>query len=171
MATQKEFILHPRPKEITDLKSEEVLPFLAGFWDSQATEPVPDFDRLFGAGQLARQLRTAGVEPEMRRWLVGHTNPTRLDVAGCFLMGLWGGASAVDDALVHLLATALSSSPPGGAATDSLIGALGSAFNLVRSREMKEAIEREFRRMWAAHKVAPFQKNIEETLKYVLGVD
>ncbi|HYN40194.1 MAG TPA: hypothetical protein VE129_00335, partial [Thermoanaerobaculia bacterium] len=113
-------------------------------------------------------LRTAGIEPEMRRWLVEHANPTRLDVAGCFLMGFWRGASAVDDALVQFLATALSSAPPRGAATDSLIGALGTAFDVVRSRETKDAIEREFRRKWTAHPDAPFQKNVEETLKYVL---
>ena len=170
MATQKEFILHPRPMEITGLKNEEVIPFLIRLWDSQVTEPVPDFDSLFGAGQLARQIRTAGVESEMRRWLAGHTNPSRLDVGGCFLMGLWRGASAVDDPLVQLLAKGLSSASPGGAATDSLIGALGTAFDVVRSRETKEAIEREFGRMWAAHGVTHFQKSVEETLKYVLRV-
>jgi hypothetical protein len=164
MKSGEEHIIYPRPKEITSLPVRQVLPFLVELWDRQLKARVVDFDRLFGAGQLTRQMAIPGVESELRDWLQSHSEHKQWDIAGCFLMGYWRGERAADRTLITLLLASLEHDRP-TTEDDSVICALGAAYDLC-APEIASMIKECFRRLWRPG--ATYQPGVASSLKHVL---
>ena len=164
MKSSEEHVIYPRPKEITSRPIRLVLPFLVELWNKQLTARVVDFDRLFGAGQLTRQMAIPGVESELRNWLQSHSEQKRWDIAGCFLMGYWRGERAPDRTLIALLLASLEHDSP-TTENDSVICALGAAYDLC-APEVASMIRECFRRLWRPD--ATYQPAVASSLKHVL---
>jgi hypothetical protein len=163
----KEFITYPRPLEITALPVEKVLPFLVSLWDKQYAADKPDFDRLFGAGQLARIHAIAGVEPELQSWLNTRNDSKGWDVVSCFLMGFWRGGQSANVALVDLQVEALETRTLTNTARDVMICALAAAYDGAKP-ESKERIAACFKRFLKDSEPHEYQDMAAAALKYVL---
>ncbi len=163
----KEFIMHPRPAEIRELAGPQVLPYLTALWNRNLTDTRVDFDRLYGSGQLARQLNTPGVEGSLRSWLTQTTAPTRWDIGSSFLMGYWASLAKPDEGLVALLHDALKASPP-TRNVDTLVMAIGAAAETLESKPLRKDVLQTFRQLQTTSRATPLQPSTLETIGYVL---
>ena len=169
MEGAKEFIVYPHPKEITTLPVQAVVPFLEQLWNRSSERAAPDFDRLFGAGQLARLLGIPAVESRLREWLTAHNDLKKWDVAGCFLMGFWRGARTAEGQLVELLVSALEKLNLSSGARDSAVCALAAAHDQVAPAAAGR-IESCFRQLLQRSDIHEYQPTVASALKYVLHI-
>ena len=80
-------LVHPRAQSFRNALRNDSAGLLTQTLGAQAARSRPDFEVLYGAGQIARQDGIAGVESVVADWLRMSVSPRRWDVGACFLMG------------------------------------------------------------------------------------
>ena len=147
MKINGEFIVHPAPDELLALPEAELPRAVRVMWERGARADVPDFDRLVGAGQLARIREVPRVEEELERWLIRPAGSKGFDVAGCFLTGYWPGRQVPHAPLVRRLLDALDGASLEPAARNTVACALAKAHPATTDADLAARAAATFRRI------------------------
>jgi hypothetical protein len=123
----REVILHARPERFRDALRADPIGTVTRTLELQSARERPDFEVLFGAGQIARLEQVADVNSVVADWLRASSVPQRWDVAACFLMGYWARPVRPDPALVTLLLQQLGRMDSNEPGWNELVRALGAA--------------------------------------------
>lgn len=140
-----EMILHPLADQFRAGLLRDPGHVLTHTWDIQAGRDRPDFEVLFGAGQITRQEQIAQVEDLLAAWLSASHSPRRWDVAACFLMGYWATPLLPGDALVDLLLRHLEHAGSHSPGWNEVLWALSKAAALsadgARAKRIRDALQ------------------------------
>ena len=127
----KEVILHARPDRYRDALRADPIGTVLQTLELQAARERPDFEVLFGGGQIARLEQVTDLNGAIADWLQGSDLPQRWDLAACFLMGYWAPPMRADQALVALLLQQLDQMDSEEPGWNELVRALGAASTLM----------------------------------------
>lgn len=169
MKIASEFITHPRPAEVLDVPEAGFASYLTQVLDKHVSLEVPDFDRLFGTGQLTRIRGIDCVEALVLAWLERHQSAQGADTVASFLGGYWTGDRPILVPLFCRLVTALAELGSGEPAFDTLTIAIGMSYGRVDSANARDDAERAFEAIRARSRGRTLQPSVVRAIDQVLA--
>ena len=169
MKIASEFIMHPRPAEVLDVSEAGFPGYLTQVLDKHVSLEVPDFDRLFGTGQLTRMRGINRIEALVLAWLERHPSAKGADTVASFLGGYWAGDRPVLVPLFCRLVTALAKLGSGEPAFDTLTIAIGMSYARVDSADARDGAEQAFEAIRAKSRGQTLQPSVVRAMDQVLA--
>lgn len=164
-----EMIVHPRPERFRDAFRSDPAGTITRTLEQQSTRERPDFDVLFGAGQIARQEQVADLNGAIADWLRASELPRRWDLAACFLMGYWALPVRPGPAVAELLLRQLKRMDSDEPGWNELVRALGAAAILTEDSGLADRIRNALRSAVAWADLANIQAGTVSVIDMVLG--
>ena len=162
-------LVHPRAQSFRNALRNDSAGLLTQTLGAQAARSRPDFEVLYGAGQIARQDGIAGVESVVADWLRMSVSPRRWDVGACFLMGYRVTPVQPNESLVALLVRQLGQLDGRDPGWNEMLRALSAAVALTADSAAADRIRAALRSAVARAGAGSIQAGTAAALDAVLG--
>jgi hypothetical protein len=162
-------LVHPRAQSFRNALRNDSAGLLTQTLGAQAARSRPDFEVLYGAGQIARQDGIAGVESVVADWLRMSVSPRRWDVGACFLMGYWVTPVQPNESLVALLVRQLGQLDGRDPGWNEMLRALSAAVALTADSAAADRLRAALRSAVARAGAGSIQAGTAAALDAILG--